>query len=265
LNPIESRHPFGTIGIITGELSRFTTFWFCLNALQVPTGSTWFGARGGSVANNCNRVVLGRKGSWLWFMGDDHTFHPMTLLHLLDRRVDIVVPICSMRGEPYQPVVYTPNPDKPGRYLTRAWKDLPMRGMISEIDGVPIRTGQAGMLVRTHVFEKIAGPYWFEVGKVIPDQLSEDLNFCEKALAAGFKIHLDCDVSLGHTGLSTVYPVRTDEGWRLDFELGNRTRFRVESQQDGEMVPVEDGDEAEELPSPPAADYGDAEPEAAKA
>jgi hypothetical protein len=241
MNQMKSKHPPGTVGIATGELSRYTSFMQCLLALMVPEGSTWFWAQGGSVANNDNKIILGRKGEWVWFIGDDHTFDPRTVLHLLNRNVDIVVPLCPQRGAPFMPVVYTPNPDRPGRYFTRAWSDLPTTGMISEIGGVPIRTGQAGMLVRRKVLEKVPGPYWFEVGKIIPDQLSEDLYFAEKCLAAGFKIWLDLDAPLGHISNFTAMPARTEQGWRLDFDMGHQMRLRVNVTQDG--LEPEEGDE----------------------
>jgi hypothetical protein len=70
--------------------------------------------------------------------------------------------------------------------------------------------GSAGMLVRREVLDTIGDP-WFEStnGTV----LNEDVIFCRKARAAGFRVFATADVVMGHLGIFNVRPARREGRW----------------------------------------------------
>jgi hypothetical protein len=71
--------------------------------------------------------------------------------------------------------------------------------------------GSSGMLVRRKVLEAISEP-WFDLGYDVEGRrVSEDVGFCIKASAAGFKIHVDVGVTMTHLTTASVRPV-WDEG-----------------------------------------------------
>src|SRR3972149_2898488 len=96
----------GTIGIPTGEFTRFAQFGQSLAALHYPPQTYCVWTTGGNIARNCNRIVAQMRGEWVWFIGDDHAFHPDILTRLLEHQVDVVVPLCAQRTPPYSYGVY---------------------------------------------------------------------------------------------------------------------------------------------------------------
>ena len=140
-------------------------------------------------------------GDWLWILGDDHEFADDALLALLKRNVDIVAPLNVMRQMPFQPLIF----DDSGHRWD--WEKVGNRSGMLEVDAC----GNAGMLIRKRVFDKLEKPYfgWAEEGN---PYAGSDLGFCWKAREAGFKVHLDFNVLFGHTTLTTFVPTRLGEG-----------------------------------------------------
>ena len=137
----------------------------------------------------------------LW-IDDDMVFQPDALQKLLAHDLDIVGGLCFNRRSPaYQPIVakkYHPDlgmaPNATGFVY-----DLPQSGLY-ECD----RTGGAFLLVKTQVFKDIEthfGPdsWWIPAGDA-----SEDFSFCARAQECGYKIFVDCGVSIGHIGKVTI-------------------------------------------------------------
>jgi hypothetical protein len=91
--------------------------------------------------------------------------------------------------------------------------------------------GLAGMLIKKEVFEEIPGP-WYELGQTNPEEVGEDVYFCEKLRASKFAVQtpdgpcalwLDLDTVFGHTSPATAWPCRREDGsWtiRLQWENG---------------------------------------------
>ena len=182
-----------------------------LAAVAKPPGSRLAMAKGLSIPSNLNNIIRGLRDQedWVWFMGDDHTFHPMILHHLLSRNLDVVVPICSRRRPPFQLVLYDGENEE--GHTPIYFAELPETGTF------PVyAAGTAGMLVRRHVLDAISDP-WFEHAE--GEQSTEDLEFCRKVRAAGFQIHADVEARLGHISFINVAPAWRDE-WGVEFDLG---------------------------------------------
>lgn len=219
-----------------GDLGRYVRLYDALNQVRVPQGSDVKFGVGANVAHNCNKLVseelLGNsEWQWIWIMGDDHGFSPDILLALLDRDVDIVVPVVSRRGPPFQTVLYKAAATDGSSYLTYSWGDLTRDfpdGGLGAVDAA----GSAGMLIRRHVFKEVAQP-WFDW----THKISEDVNFCLKARAAGFSIHVDLDQTMGHLTPSELVPYRNKKGeWNVAVNIGGRTVSLTNTPFNGEDI-----------------------------
>lgn len=208
----------GTIGILAQELSRFSSFGYSLDALKRPPGTTSIWSAGTPLANNVieaqNWFVREMKGDWLWILGDDHTFGEDALMDLLAHDTDIVCPVNVMRAPPFHPLIF----DNVGKRYN--WSSLDGKSGLVEVSAC----GNAGMLVRRHVFEAMEPP-WFEWAPQGSPYAGSDLAFCWKAWQAGFRVHVDMDTRFGHTTIATFIPVPMGDG-----------SYGVAMQVQGEMV-----------------------------
>jgi hypothetical protein len=215
---VDSKHPAGTIGVPIGSLARYKATFESLDRLKVPHGTPpVVYAEGVNIAHNCNNLVESMTGEWLWIMGDDHRFRDDLLLKLLDRQVDVVVPITCRRGPPFQTVLYQISALDGSSYMTYSWADLtrdyPDGGLIT-VDAA----GSAGMLIRKVVLDSIKKP-WFEW----KPRISEDIGFCLKARAAGFGISADLDERMSHLTPCDLEPYRSNAGeWNVAVNIGGR-------------------------------------------
>lgn len=154
--------------------------------------------------NDIVRSVLARQpdATHLFFLDDDVTVPPDGLLKLLADSVEQDIPLVTglyiQRGEPHLPVVYRRVTEGPaaGRHfnLTQFTPGL------QEVDAA----GAGCLLIRMDVLRALeaakaqSGQEWFDY---LPP-FSEDLSFCIRARALGFRMALDWDVKCGH--LTTV-------------------------------------------------------------
>lgn len=176
-------------GTTDGKVNTVTGIVKCVSAC-VATGL--------NVA--CRALMDDPKREWIWFLGDDHTFDPGLLTRLLDRQVDVVVPLVAMRYSPYPTVIF-----KGLTGVRYAWVELPTTGLFPLPVGHIV--GQAGMLVRRRVIEKLEPP-WFRIGQYEPDSLKEDIYFAESLHRGGITIHMDCDEMMGHLQVFDIQPSR---------------------------------------------------------
>lgn len=194
----------GIIGIVSGDLSRWTAFHTCLDALDIPEG--WTIKRvtpGANIAAGRNALVEATRSSnvdHLWFLDDDHVFAPDTLKRLLAHKALIVAPLVCRRAAPYTPVMYDWVGDK--EYRARWPKETTGT---EQVDAC----GTAGMLIHREVFEEMAPTALepaFCVGQLDPDGLGEDIYFCAWCEEHNMPILVDLDTRMGHLTGMAVWP-----------------------------------------------------------
>lgn len=148
-------------------------------------------------------------------LGDDHVFSPDLLEKLINRNVDIVVPLCLQRAKPLQPVLQ--KEISPGKVEKMTFDDLPNRTKLWRLPH-GIYTGNAGMLVKRRVFD-IMGYPWMEQGQLVPGRGGFDLYFCKKAQELKILVHLDLENTTGHMTHVGIWPEEKDDGWGYRFEV----------------------------------------------
>lgn len=121
--------------------------------------------------NESATELLKSPAQWLWFLDADMQFEPSLIEHMLSTAfqtspwADIVGGYCNLRGFPYLPTIDRGS----GQWEPHDAKVGPLE---------VIRTGAACLLVKRHVFEKMAYP-WFGVRPASQpiDNLTEVDNF----------------------------------------------------------------------------------------
>jgi hypothetical protein len=199
----------GTVGIPAQDTSRFTPFMSAVAGLTMPAGWKFLVTQNFDCAHSCNNMASKFDGERLLLMGDDHSFNSDFLLRLLDHDLDIVAGLCLSRRPPFMPVARVD-----GAPLV-----LEGEPRLLEVD----ETGTAGMLIKREVFEALEFPYFSNVYREDGSLLSDDLYFCRKARAAGFKIHVDTSVLLGHIALVGIRPEYDAGKWHRALDVGDFT------------------------------------------
>jgi hypothetical protein len=215
-------HPPGAVIVPCQETARYHRFTISLANLKMPEGSQRIFGIGTSIVANLNDSIsqLRDEDEWVWIVGDDHVFEADTLLRLLDRDLDMIVPLCARRGPPF-PLVH---------YGDQIFDGSPHRrvmqyGYLPE-DDEPFEVQATGslMLIRRRVLDAVGAP-WFENS---PGKMDEEFSFCAKVRAAGFRVWVDPAVAVGHIGQMVTYPRRgTDGTWGLMVEFSGADRHRV--------------------------------------
>lgn len=132
----------------------------------------------------------------MWF-DSDMVFSPDTLHKLLADDKDIVSGIYFKRNPPYSPVFYD-RMDGDLESGLRFYDATTYPEGVFEVAGI----GFGCVLMKTDVLFDVCGKFgdWFSpIGKC-----GEDLSFCYRAQACGYKIWLDSRVKCGHDGRLTV-------------------------------------------------------------
>lgn len=220
--PVDSAHPPGIVGISAGELARYTEFTAMFAGLYVPVGTQVIIAAGYDTAYNSNDIIRGTlekfpEAQWIQIWDDDHSCAPDTLLRLLDRQVDVIVPLYTQRQPPGFPCIFKEE-NADGSFTIFRWEDLEGFSGILPV----VSAGKGGVLIRRPVVEKLAGlderdkPEWFErQGKTGEDHL-----FYKKAREAGFGVYVDLDVWLDHLTSVKFRPHRDSQGhWCAQVDL----------------------------------------------
>jgi GT2 family glycosyltransferase len=156
-------------------------------------------------------------GEWIHIQSDDHIWEPDALIKLLDREVDVIVPIILMRSPPFSTLIFKDLTDE--GYMPFSFEEIPEKGMMEVF-----AAGTGGMTIRKNVLDAIGEP-WFKYREGI--HLSEDLYLCQRIREAGFKIWCDVEVRMGHRGTHTVYPIYEDGTWAAGLKLGDATNSKL--------------------------------------
>jgi hypothetical protein len=206
-------HPPGSIIIATGDLTRYTSFARALASLWRPDGTQLVWSYGSDIVFGYNQALRQRSGEWVWIIADDHVFAPDLLIRLLDRQVDVVSPLVTNRKPPFCVFAFKDMDDGQPMNLVPI-NHLPTSGL-HEFDGC----SGAGLLIREHVLQKVGEPF-YESGKIRADQLNEDTYLMWKIRQAGFTIHLDCDLRMGHMTPVAVWPqLGPDGAWQVEADF----------------------------------------------
>ena len=211
--PVQTEQPPGAVCLASGEIARYGVSLQCLERLRVPNGSLLAWYMGVLVAENLNSGLTAMMENpalqWAWIMGDDHTFEPDCLLRLLDREVDVVAPLCLNRLPPFDPTIVEHDHQPTGRmkYL----EDLPTSGLYTL--RAEETCGDAGLLVRRRVLDAIPFP-WYD-HRVSGAIAAEDQAWVQRIKDAGFDVHIDLDVQIGHIGQVLFAPVLKGDHWEI--------------------------------------------------
>lgn len=131
-------------------------------------------------------------------LDSDMTFPPDTFHRLIKHKKDIVACNCPSRDGKLTPTART---------LDGSDRLSPDSSGLVEVQ----LAGTGIILISTDVFKALQRP-WFEFSwrQEMQGWLGEDLAFCEKAREAGFKVHVDADLSkeIGHIGDCTYQFLR---------------------------------------------------------
>lgn len=208
-----AKHGPGTIVLPVADLMRYSEFFIDamnLGALGgIPPGSGLAIRRSGSVVENINGALhdMPDDHEWAFIMGDDHRFSHDMLVQLLEAQEDVIVPLCMRRTPPFTLVQFGEESEFFDERLGRSYpgyKPLAFDQVPDHVFEV-VASGSAGMVVRRHVLDAVGYPYFESSDGVF---LNEDLEFCRKVRALGFKIMCDPHAYLGHVGQMTIWPSR---------------------------------------------------------
>ncbi len=128
----------------------------------------------------------------LWFDDDmvlDKNTAPL-FTTLMNHDKDFVAPLFFQRRPPYLPLLFKRMEYLDGTYVTMD-NILDYDKGLLEVDGV----GFGCALTKVEMFKKIQKPYF-----IMGETFGEDLYFCEKVKAAGYKIFCDTTIQVGHIG-----------------------------------------------------------------
>jgi hypothetical protein len=210
--PGATDYPPGTIGVSMGETWRHAGSLMCVIGCWKPWGTRTMFAQSISVPFNMNRIIRATLADptleWLHIQADDQLWSAMAIKQLLDRQLDVVVPLILRRGPPFIPVIYKELSEH--GYIPFGYDELPTTGLVE-----CCMAGSGGMLVRRNVLEAIGDP-WFEY----EPHGAPDFVFAKKILAAGYKIWADMEVRMGHIGAFAIWPHATDKTWQIGFDMG---------------------------------------------
>lgn len=148
-----------------------------------PVGYQVDNARNMITQDACNTEDV----THLLWVDDDMTFSRDAVQRLLAHDLPIVGGLCHNRRHPYMPILV--------HFTERGFSfqyDYP-EGLI-EVDA----TGAAFLLTKKEVYFKIREQ--FAEGPWTVLHTGEDISFCQRARAAGYKIMVDTTVKIGHMG-----------------------------------------------------------------
>ena len=205
--PVSKQFSPGRVVVNTARTGRYSEFWFCVERLLVPAGTTKDVIYGINNARQLNIAIrrMPAEAQWVFILDDDHVFSADILMRLLRHNVDIVCAMYLQRGEPFDPLIYSGQADG---FRRLGWGPIHAhgRGLVS-VEG----TGNGGMLLSRRALDTVGDP-WFEVGKTQTDLGGKDLWLSHKAKLKGIPTYVDTETRMGHMTHCAVWPDVDAEG-----------------------------------------------------
>jgi hypothetical protein len=204
---MSATYPPGTIGVISGDLSRWTWFSQALRASFFPADSPIVWCSSEWIAGAINEVIeaMQPNSEWMTIIADDHVWEPDLFFRLLDHHLPIVGPLVHLRRYPFPPSLFHALDD--GTYQCYDWDEVAGKTGLLPIDtcGGPLT------VIRREVLDALGNP-WFQNQ---PGQLvypHEDLYFFNRARLAGFQPYVDLDQPIWHCFAARGRPARLADG-----------------------------------------------------
>lgn len=169
--------------------------------LEIPEGykaefQFFYGYRVDQVRNLIADWVV-RGYDYLFSVDHDITFPPDTLKKMIEHDVDLVSGVYRQRLEPQQLEIYEPFGSRMSTedLFAKNWKLIGIGGC-----------GFGCVLVKKEVLVAVGYPQ-FEYHHALNhnDTISEDTDFCKKAIAKGFRLWCDPSILCGHIGSTTMH------------------------------------------------------------
>lgn len=210
------------ITLVIGVLRERYVSWQhvdCMDRMRMHLARS--GVRNMLVGQQCTNIYKGREkvtdqfletdGTHLLFIDSDETFAPETAMRLLQDDLPVVSGVVYQRNPPPAPCIYKQIKDSVYHFpmaqeLQNWFRDneipqfrepcvlnLPDEMSIWEVDEV----GTGCLLIKREVLEDIGEPRF----DIMPGHfwgMTTDILFCRRAKEAGYKIHADLRVQLGH-------------------------------------------------------------------
>ncbi len=223
----------GVIGVPTVGWVQ-TPFMTSMVRMQAPRDVEFYAMSNVLTSVARNQIVesaIEKGAKWVFFADSDQTFHPDTLIRLLNHDVDIVGGLYFQRVAPFDPIAYDVIDDGAEQYrpISQEVIDFMRRYSVSltgkaakvvapfqrdhlrKVGGI----GTGCLLIKASVFKAMLKP-WFQYSSIGG---SEDLYFCRQARRLGYDIYVDLGVQCGHmttaelglTQFCTVQRMKEDE------------------------------------------------------
>lgn len=209
----------GTVAVtFSSDAARYSDFTKDLEALELPEGTVKDFETSPDASAARNALVeraLERGSYWIWFISEDHSFPPDIVTTLLSRDKQITAPVVLSTTAPVHALVY--------KGVSRANRRLPVQldGVIGPGTLIEIEAAvAAGLLIRRAVFEDLPKP-WF------PNEVDDELLFCDEALRRGFEPFLDTSARLGNRCTAAMYPTHRAGKWELSVAVGDDIELSV--------------------------------------
>lgn len=190
--------------------------------LEIPEGyettfQTFYGYRVDQVRNLIADWVV-RGFDYLFAVDHDVTFAPDTLKKMIMHDVDLVSGIYRQRLPEQRLEVYDLNQQ---RMTIEQLYNKPL----VEIGGC----GFGCVLVKKEVFATIGYPQFeYHVALDHNNTISEDTDFCKKAMSKGFKLYCDTTILCGHIGSTTMH---------VDLSKVDPVKARLQELHDAPLLP----------------------------
>ncbi len=189
------------IAVPTGEFARRADWYDYFTAIKRPEGCLNTTVHGQSPAQSRNMMIeqaIEHECTHIFFLDDDCCPKPDIIEQLLKHDKDIVSGLYLKRNYPFSPLMFDKeysNGANRHMFLTNGRKGL--------VEGT--NAGLGAVLIKMEVFKALEKP-WIRLGQIDKDHWCDDIEFFNRARAAGFKLFIDLDVPVGHFLTGVIWP-----------------------------------------------------------